>query len=131
MPRHREVAVKVNAYVDEGIADLVSALSEVPGLVTMESCQGGDGQDAYVHFRMSDWRQLGQFIFERLLPAMEPDLRAVASVRIQAYDAKMAHGSITIDPAAIGMMAKCIRDLTPAVGPRPLMAGHAHREAVA
>jgi hypothetical protein len=29
MAEHREVPVKVNAWVDEGIADLVSALSEI------------------------------------------------------------------------------------------------------
>ena len=63
MAPHKEVQVKVNALVDEGIADLVAALSEVPGLVTLESCQGGAGQDAYVFlFLMPDWRQMGELL---------------------------------------------------------------------
>jgi hypothetical protein len=37
MTKHREVPVKLNAWVDEGIADLVAALSQVDGLVTLES----------------------------------------------------------------------------------------------
>jgi hypothetical protein len=62
MAQHREVPIKVNAWVDEGIADLVRALSDVPGLVTMESCQGGDGQDAFVIFRMTE-RTFGRWRF--------------------------------------------------------------------
>jgi hypothetical protein len=51
MACHNEIPVKVNAFVDEGIADLVEVLSEVPELVTMESCQGSSEHDAYVFFR--------------------------------------------------------------------------------
>jgi hypothetical protein len=36
---HREIAVKVTAWVDEVIAPLVVALNEVPGVVTLDSCQ--------------------------------------------------------------------------------------------
>jgi hypothetical protein len=39
MTQHREVPVKVNAWADEGIAELVSVLSELDGLTTLESCQ--------------------------------------------------------------------------------------------
>ena len=119
MARHKELPVKVNAFVDEGIADLVRALSDVPSLVTMESCQGGDGQDAYVFFRMEDWRQLGAFLFDTVLPAMSDDLRSATSLRVQAYDTRMARGSITIDPHAIPAMTECVRRLTSAVGARP------------
>jgi hypothetical protein len=46
---HREVPVKVNAMIDEGIAPLVLALNEEPRLLTVDSCQG-DGEDsAYVY----------------------------------------------------------------------------------
>ena len=44
---HREVFAKVNASVDEGIVELVEALSEFPTLCTHTSCEGG----AFVTFR--------------------------------------------------------------------------------
>jgi len=60
MTDHHEVPVKVNAWVDEGIADLVAALSELEGLITLESCQGDVGRhDAFVIFRYGDWHQCG------------------------------------------------------------------------
>ena len=36
---HREVPVQVNAWVDEGIADLVIALNAIPGIETLDSCE--------------------------------------------------------------------------------------------
>lgn len=48
---HREVPVKVNAWVDAGVAELVEALSVQPGLVTVDSCQeSSDPGAAYVMF---------------------------------------------------------------------------------
>jgi hypothetical protein len=36
---HREVPVQVTAWVDEGVAELVTALNAVPGVMTLDSCQ--------------------------------------------------------------------------------------------
>ena len=47
---HREIPVKVTAWVDEGIADLVIALNEVPGVETLDSCQEGPDGLARVTF---------------------------------------------------------------------------------
>src|SRR5580692_644983 len=47
---HHEVPVKVTAWVDEGIAPLVLALNELPGVQTLDSCQGGDQRAAHVFF---------------------------------------------------------------------------------
>ena len=44
---HRTVWAAVNAPVDEGIAELVEALSDFPTLSTLNSCEGG----AFVTFR--------------------------------------------------------------------------------
>jgi hypothetical protein len=44
---HRQVFTRVNAPVDEGLAALVSALSEFPTLCTLSSCEGA----AFVTFR--------------------------------------------------------------------------------
>lgn len=36
---HREVPVRVTAWVDEGVAELVSALNAWPGVLTLDSCE--------------------------------------------------------------------------------------------
>lgn len=67
---HPQIWVKVNAPVDEGIAELVSVLSEVDGLETIASCQGDLirnhlDQDVlgYVFFHFGGWRTLSEFAF--------------------------------------------------------------------
>jgi hypothetical protein len=47
---HREVPVQVTAWVDEGIADLVTALNALPDVVTLSSCQQGPDGLARVSF---------------------------------------------------------------------------------
>lgn len=132
MEAHAQVPVKVNAMVDEGIAQLVEALSAVPGLVTLESCQGGNGRDAYVIFRLGNWQEAGRFMFETLLPAMSDDLRSVSALRLQAYDAAMAQGEISVDPCAIPLLVQCITEMRSgsSVSPRALMARDAHGKTV-
>jgi hypothetical protein len=109
---HRHVIVRVNAPVDEGIAPLVVALSEISGLVTMESCQGHDGQqDAFVVFHMGDWRTCGKSLFDQLLTSMSHDLRSDVSLRLEAYDTQFARGWITLNPAAIESLSECVKRL--------------------
>lgn len=47
---HQERPVKVTAWVDEAIAPLVVALNEYADVMTLDSCQGGNGIPAYVLF---------------------------------------------------------------------------------
>lgn len=47
---HREMPIKVTAWVDEGIAPLVTALNDVPGLLTLDSCQEDPNGMARVTF---------------------------------------------------------------------------------
>lgn len=123
--------VKVNAPVDEGVAPLVSALSDVTGLVTLESCQGEPSKrDAFVIFRLGSWIECGEFLFGRLLPAMSPDLRAGVSLRLEAYDTDCARGWITLPQELIEPLGNCISGLTP-VSPCVLVAGNTHRQQVA
>lgn len=127
---HRQVMVRVNAPVDEGVAALVSALSGIDGVVTLESCQGHSGaRDAFVVFCMDTWQACGDLLFERLLPLMPVGLRSDVSLRLEAYDTKIARAWITLDPGAIEPMSECVRQLaaTP-VREGVLMAGDAHRQ---
>ena len=103
MSKHKEVAVKVNAFVDEGIAELVVALSNIEGLVTLESCQGDPGEaDAFVLFRHGDWRQSGEVLFELLMPKIPTEIRDQVSLRLEALDNGAAMGSIVVDPEGGG-----------------------------
>ena len=47
---HQEIPVKVNAWVDEGVAPLVRALNRFSFLRTLDSCEGVQGADAYCYF---------------------------------------------------------------------------------
>src|SRR5580700_7381041 len=47
---HKEIPVNVIAWVDEGVAELVSALNLIPGIETLDSCEN-DGGAARVFFR--------------------------------------------------------------------------------
>jgi hypothetical protein len=47
--RHKQVPVKVMAYVDKGIKELVEALNSFDKVSTFESCQGGKGKSAFVY----------------------------------------------------------------------------------
>lgn len=132
MTQHREIPVKVNAWADEGIADLVSALSEFDGLITLESCQGDAGErEAFVIFRYGDWKQCGELLFGKILPAMSPDMRANVSLKLQAYDNDTASGFVSIEPSAVPDFVDCIRGLSPPVSSRVFVTRNTHRKAVA
>lgn len=112
MTAHPQTWVKVNAPVDNGVAQLVSALSAIPDLETLESCQGdADGGPAFVLFRYGDWRTCAEFIFERLLPALPPELRADTMVLLRAYDTDNAMGELRLDPAAIPALTDRLREV--------------------
>ncbi len=46
---HTEVPVEVIAYVDEGVAPLVAAINKIPGLYTLDSCEGNGNEMAYCY----------------------------------------------------------------------------------
>jgi hypothetical protein len=50
MTVHEEVPIKVTAWVDKGVAPLVEALNAWDGVVTLDSCEGYDGESARVTF---------------------------------------------------------------------------------
>jgi hypothetical protein len=47
---HKQVIAKVNAYVDEGIKELVEILNTLDGVCTFESCQKDKDNFAYIDF---------------------------------------------------------------------------------
>lgn len=129
---HRQVWVKVNAPVDEGVAGLVSALSKVDGLETIESCQGSpDGSPAFVFFRLGDWRRCGAYLFDHLLPAIPQDLRECVTVEIRSFDRDSTIARLSVEVGAIPAVTACVGMLGSSVSPSIPMAGDAHGLAVA
>ena len=51
---HKQVMAKVNNYVDEGIKDLVELLNTFDNVWSIGSCQGGDGESAFIDFLCCD-----------------------------------------------------------------------------
>jgi len=88
---HKQVWVKVNSPVDEGIAGLVERLNRIDELYTLDSCQGYDGW-GWVYFRYGDWRKLSKFVFCTLASA----LRGIGEIvyRIESADGDEPMGKI-------------------------------------
>jgi hypothetical protein len=70
---HRQVAVKVTALVDEGVAELVEALNRIDGVRTLESCQGHAdyARVLFVVGNETNGVDLGLFL-HRFVPILEP-----------------------------------------------------------
>ena len=111
MLEHPTTWVKVNAPVDEGIAEIVSLLSEVEGLQTLESCQGRlpvdspEGIPAYVFFHFGDWETISRFAFEVVAPALG-ELEADIAVTVEIFNHCDPIGKVRIrSPNAIPAVA--------------------------
>lgn len=116
MTDHREVPVKVNAWVDEGVADLVTALSEFDGIVTLESCQGDIQSGAWICFRYGSfqdnaWRELADFVLGFLGPKLAEEIGDRANVRVQVTSIGAAQGEISIAPGAEAIVEEVLRKL--------------------
>jgi hypothetical protein len=110
MTAHKQVWVKVNAAVDKGIAELITALSAFPKLQTIESCQGAKGR-AWVSFAYGeDWKELSDFVLGFLGPKMTEEFgdRVDILIRITedgAIRAELGLASESI-PAVTGFLEK-------------------------
>ena len=86
MPQHRQVWVKVNAQVDEGIAEIIALLNTIPHLQTIDSCQGAENARAFIYFYLNGWKSVGHFLFE----VLEPNLRPITGTEVSV---EMFNGS--------------------------------------
>jgi hypothetical protein len=75
-PPHKEVAISINGetvFVDVGVKTLVEALNSIPGIHTLNSCQGGWSakenchHDGYVQFRGPASRSLIVHLLDSVL----------------------------------------------------------------
>lgn len=108
---HLETCIKVNARVDVGIAPLVTALNEFEAVETIESCQGGEGHQAFVVLRLGSWRDCGAFLFDQLLAMAPTDLRADCSFELIGYDPSNCLGRIAVTPEAVEALTAVVRSV--------------------
>lgn len=112
MPSHPQVWVKVNAPVDAGVAEVVSVLNSVEGLLTLSSCQGEAGErDAYVYFLIGDWQTLCQFVFERVGPSLKQKFGESVQAIVEAEDADRPIAKLTFRAEVIEPLASALKDI--------------------
>ena len=98
MATHTQTWVKVNAPVDEGIAELVSALNRVEGLETLQSCQGEPGERlGYVYFSFGGWQNLCRFVFDSVAPCLHPYLGEDVKLEVIAAEQPIAKMSFSAE----------------------------------
>jgi hypothetical protein len=110
MTAHPQVWVKVNAPVDKGVAELISALSLFSKLQTIESCQGDKGR-AWVCFTYGqNWKDLSDFVLGFLGPEIAREFgdRVDISVRVAEAGTIRAEMDITSEStsAVVGFLKK-------------------------
>lgn len=88
-PVHKQVCIKANAMVDEGVADLIELLNQIDRLHTLSSCQGYDGW-GHVYFFYGDWLETGHFVFGTLRSALRHIEETTFCIESVAGDHPMA-----------------------------------------
>jgi hypothetical protein len=84
---------------------------------------GGDGRYAFVCFRMTSWRELSEFVFEKLMPAISDDFDGLeARVHIDAHSRDDALAWIDVNPVAMARLANHIRETLVDLGQAPVTA---------
>ncbi len=122
---HKQVWVKVNAPVDEGVADLIQALSSFPKLETIESCQGGyprsdsdeEGMPAMVFFHYGqhdhapNHREIAEFVLGYLGPGLMKELGDRIDIRLQVTTQYIIMGKLGVRQGAMKRTVKAVRQL--------------------
>jgi len=112
MATHEQVWVKVNAPVDVGIAEVVSLLNSVEGLLTLASCQGeAEQRDAYVYFSLGNWQTLCQFVFERIGTDLKQKFGEGVQAIVEAADADSPIAKLSFRAEIIGPLASALKDI--------------------
>ena len=112
MSDHVQVWVRVNAHVDEGVRELIEALSRFPRLRTIESCQG-DGKGAYVAFyyggdREDEWPALAELLLGKIGPTLARELGDLVHTSIYVTECGLVQGELTVRPGAMDDTVKLL-----------------------
>lgn len=113
---HNQVYTKVNVPVDEGMRELIDALSLFTRLETIESCQGYKTRDAWVCFNYGDywnhpWKELAEFVLGQLGPKLAHEVGDNADVSIHVSENGQIRGEIFIRHGALSRVSDVILKL--------------------
>ena len=124
---HKQVWAKVNAHVDEGIRDLIEALSAFPKLRTFESCQGdvenpirddgSEGVPAMVffeygqHHQAHDYQEIADFVLGYLGPALMKEMGDLVRIIINVADYGWVRADLTVRAGAMDRTVETVRQL--------------------
>lgn len=112
---HRQIPVKVTAFVDEGIAPVVQALNTIDGVSTFSSCQGIQGREyAHVYFDFGQHSRNHWFRLAKLANKLAGTLSANgvydADVCLEwTGDKENPFISIEFEPQHIAQIARVLR----------------------
>lgn len=107
---HREIPVQVNAWVDEGIAELVTALNLFPGVMTLDSCQEDADGRARVTFCTHDNAAI-RATLDHLATAIDAqEWRQMVSLSLWAgCDGDTLAADLGCPPGLVGDLAGALR----------------------
>lgn len=110
---HRQVITKVNALVDEGIAPLVEALSQLVGVLTLDSCEGSSDRPAQVYFTYgADWHQLGELVQRLARSLREGDFCCDYSLSLEWFGSNdRPRALLTVPKERVAEVATALRQL--------------------
>lgn len=111
--------------MDEGVADLIRALSSFPKLETTESCQGGyprsdsdeEGMPAMVffHYGQDDFahphREIAEFVLGYLGPGLMKELGDLVSIGLQVTTQYIIMAELSVRQGAMQRTVRTIRRL--------------------
>jgi hypothetical protein len=100
----------VNTQVDRGIAPLVSLLSSIPGVQTLQSCQGFDDSPAYVYFWYRDWKSTCDLVFGRILPCLE-SAGCSPTVSVEVFNGSQPTAKLSLAAEALAKATSALSKL--------------------
>ncbi len=114
---HKQKFIKVNAPVDEGVADLVTALSAFARLQTISSCQGSQDRPARILFIYGCyegrhfWRELAEFVLGFFGPALVREVGDRATVYLQVCESGLIQAELTVWHEAFPHVLRALKRL--------------------
>lgn len=113
MTDHRQVWVKVNAQVDEGIATLIEALNAFSGVRTIESCEGRE-DSAWVCFDRgeTDWKGLGEFVFAIVGPPLMAEFGDRVLLTVGITDSGLYRAEMTVAKSVLTAVSEALSQLS-------------------
>ena len=116
---HDQIAVKVNSICDVGIAPLVAALSDIPGVITLDSCEDG-AWGAYVFFKYGEnWQELASLLQKITTGLAQAPLPCGYSFRLEWLGSNdQPRAQLTLEPPHVEIVAAAIQRIIPILNAR-------------